>query len=177
MAVRHKKADLEPLEQAAELVFYRARGGMIETMTGVSKTLVKTLYSKLHNDTPPGGPLPLSISSWLDRDVELQNHRTVQVYLNLLHREMGDRIYDDINVNAFLNAYRAYRAIEPEELQASISHLFVAVRDVVNQVDVDLSPCPKCHKFFVVTPKVWRQCEICRSSELMLSGRTRKEEA
>lgn len=48
MALRHRKADIETLEIARDLVRHKARGGIVELMTGASKQVVQEMYENTH---------------------------------------------------------------------------------------------------------------------------------
>ena len=161
MALRHRKADIETLELARDLVKHKARGGIVELMTGVSKQVVQEMYENTHGARPPGGPLPNRISGWLQRKTAYRV--PAQRFINCLHREMGDAMFNNVDMRSFVRAYEAYLATNTNEYVIGISHCWCLARDIQHQIEIRLRPCGCCGALYpwTITPKN----EVCWSCE------------
>ena len=153
MALRHRKADIETLEIARDLVRLQARGGIIELMTGVSKQVVQEIYQREHNARPPGGPLPNRIGGWLQRKTAYRV--PAQRFINCLHQEMGDEMFHNLDIRALIRAYEAYLATNTSEHIIGISHCWCLARDIQHQIEVRVRPCSCCGALYpwTITPR------------------------
>jgi hypothetical protein len=161
MALRHRKADLETLELARDLVRHQARGGIVELMTGVSKQVVQEIYERTHGARPPGGPLPNRIGGWLQRKTAYRV--PAQHFINCLYREMGEDMYNNLDMRKLVKAYEAYLATNTNENVIGISHCWCLARDIQHQIEIRVRPCGCCGSLYpwTITPRN----EVCWSCD------------
>jgi len=161
MALRHRKADIETLELARDLVRHQARGGIVELMTGVSKQVVQEIYERIHGSRPPGGPLPNRIGGWLQRKTAYRV--PAQRFINCLYQEMGEGMFNNLDMKSLVRAYEAYLATNSDPNIIGISHCWCLARDIQHQIEIRLRHCACCGSLYpwTISPKN----EVCWSCD------------
>jgi len=161
MALRHRKADIETLELARDLVRHQARGGIVELMTGVSKQVVQEIYERIHGSRPPGGPLPNRIGGWLQRKTAYRV--PAQRFINCLYQEMGEGMFNNLDMKGLVRAYEAYLATNSDPNIIGISHCWCLARDIQHQIEIRVRPCACCGSLYpwTITPRN----EVCWSCD------------